>query len=211
MKHDWTELMWVQSAALGDLLDSIDDDQFDEASLCDGWAVRDVIGHMLVGHTTPMPKMVGLILAYRGNINKGSMERSKELGSSLTPRELRTQWRAVADGHVTRGISRVIPRKEGFLDHFVHEQDIRRPLGLPAPDDSSRLVPALDAVVSVRSPIFAPAKRVAGVRLEATDIDWKHGAGPVVRGRAEALVMAAAGRGAALLDLEGEGVSALKD
>ncbi|MBX7070737.1 MAG: maleylpyruvate isomerase family mycothiol-dependent enzyme, partial [Microthrixaceae bacterium] len=134
---------------------------------------------------------------------------SKEPAARLSPAEIPRQWRAVATGRVRKGISRVIPQKEGFLDHFVHEQDIRRPLGLPAPNDASLLRAALDAAVSVRSPVFAPAKRVKGLSLEATDIDWSHGDGPVVRGPAEALVMAAAGRTVAVTELEGDGVARL--
>ncbi|MCB0978773.1 MAG: maleylpyruvate isomerase family mycothiol-dependent enzyme [Acidimicrobiales bacterium] len=209
MQHDWDALLWNQSAALVSLLDEIDDEALDAPSLCDGWAVRDVIGHMLVGHTTPMPQMLRLVLAYRGNIPKGSFEKSKERAASLTADELRQNWREVSEGHIRKGISRLVPRKEGFLDHFVHEQDIRRPLDLPAPSDAARLLPALDATVSVNGPMFAPAKRVKGVRLEATDVDWQHGVGPVVRGPGEALVMAAAGRSAALADLEGDGVPTL--
>lgn len=209
MDHDWNALLWRQSSALADLLDGIDDDALDTPSLCEGWAVRDVIGHMVLGHTTSMPRMLALVASYRGNVPKGSLEKSKAYASGVQPDELRRAWRAVVDGRITKGISRVIPRKEGFLDHFVHEQDIRRPLGLAAPQDAERLLPALDASTSVRGPFFAPAKRVTGIRLEATDVDWHHGDGPVVRGPGEALVMAAAGRKAALVDLEGDGVDRL--
>ncbi|MCC7076818.1 MAG: maleylpyruvate isomerase family mycothiol-dependent enzyme [Acidimicrobiia bacterium] len=206
MGHDWTALLWQQSSALADLADALDDADLDHVSLCEGWTARDVFGHMLVGHTTQMPKILALVVSYRGNIAKGSYEKSKELAAGLTPAEIRTRWRSVATEHTLKGISRLIPKRDGFLDHFVHEQDIRRPLGLPAPTDQARLQPALDAAVTVSSPIFAPAKRVKGLRLEATDLDWTHGDGPSVRGSAEALVMAAAGRTAAIADLEGDGV-----
>lgn len=209
MGHDWNALLWRQSSALVDLLDEIDDASLDTPSLCEGWAIRDVIGHMVLGHTTPMPRMLRLVASYRGNVPKGSLEKSKEYASSVSADELRRAWREVADGRITKGISRVIPRKEGFLDHFVHEQDIRRPLGLAAPHDMDRLLPALDATTSVRGPFLAPAKRVKGIRLEATDVDWHHGDGPVARGPGEALIMAAAGRSTALADLEGDGVDRL--
>jgi hypothetical protein len=39
----------------------------------------------------------------------------------------------------------------------------------------------------------------------ATDLDWSHGSGPEVRGSGEALLMAMAGRRAALDDLDGPG------
>lgn len=209
MGHDWTALLWQQSGALADLAEQLDDADLDHASLCEGWAVRDVFGHMLVGHTTPMPQILALMVTYRGNITRGSYEKSKELATSLTPEEIRRRWRSVASERTLKGISRLIPKRDGFLDHFVHEQDMRRPLGLPAPTDPALLRPALDAAVAVRSPIFAPAKRVKGLRLEATDVEWTHGDGPVVRGSAEALVMAAAGRSAAVADLEGTGVANL--
>jgi uncharacterized protein (TIGR03083 family) len=207
MDHDWQALLWEQSTALADLIDGIDDADFDHDSLCEGWKVRDVIGHMLVGHTTPMLKILGLTAKYRFNVPRGSFEMSKDLAAKLTPEEIRTQWRAVAEQHTRNGIARTIPYPDGFIDHFIHEQDIRRPLGLPAPTDADRLIAALDATVKVKGPMFAPAKAVKGLRLEATDVDWSHGEGPVVRGPAEAIVLAAAGRKVALADLEGDGVA----
>lgn len=207
--HDWTSLLWQQTTALADLLDSMDDPDLDRPSLCAGWDVRDVYGHMLLGHTTPMHRMLAMVVTYRGDLDKGSLERSRQLVAALTPADLRSRWRAVAENRVTKGVSRVIPSKEGFLDHFVHEQDVRRPLGLARPDDAALLRPALDAVVSVRSRLFAPAKRVAGLRLEATDLDWAHGSGPVVQGPAEALILGASGRSAALAELSGEGAARL--
>jgi hypothetical protein len=48
-----------------------------------------------------------------------------------------------------------------------------------------------------------------GVRLVATDLDWSHGNGPEVRGSGEALLMAMAGRPAALDDLDGPGKAKL--
>jgi len=33
--------------------------------------------------------------------------------------------------HPRQGISRLIPTKTGFLDHLIHNQDIRRPTGQP--------------------------------------------------------------------------------
>jgi hypothetical protein len=41
--------------------------------------------------------------------------------------------------------------------------------------------------------------------LEADDVDWAVGTGPVARGPGEALVMALAGRAVALGDLAGAG------
>jgi hypothetical protein len=52
-------------------------------------------------------------------------------------------------------------------------------------------------------------KRIAGLRLEATDTDWSTGSGPLVRGPLEALVVVMTGRKVALTDIEGDGVPIL--
>ncbi len=49
-------MMWDEVADIGALLHELDDEAFDTPSLCDGWAVRDVLGHMGLGHTTPMAR-----------------------------------------------------------------------------------------------------------------------------------------------------------
>lgn len=48
-------------------------------------------------------------------------------------------------------------------------------------------------------------KRLAGLRLVATDLDVRHGDGPEVAGPTEALLMAAAGRADAVAELSGPG------
>ena len=61
LDHDYDDLLWSESADLVALMDELDDAEFDHASLCHGWRVRDVVSHLVLGHVTPMPKMVGLI------------------------------------------------------------------------------------------------------------------------------------------------------
>ena len=105
---------------------------------------------------------------------------------------------------IRRGISKVIKPAEGLVDHLIHHQDIRRPLGRPRVIPADRLVAALDVVPGLGG--FVGAKqRVAGLRLVATDVDWSHGSGPEVTGPGEAILLAASGRPAGLEDLSGEG------
>ena len=59
------------------------------------------------------------------------------------------------------------------------------------------------------APTIRGAWRARGVRLVASDVDWSHGTGPEVRGTGEALLMAMAGRLAALDDLDGAGKAKL--
>jgi hypothetical protein len=59
------------------------------------------------------------------------------------------------------------------------------------------------------NPRLGAGRRIRGLRLRATDIDWTHGRGPEVTGTGEALLMAMAGRPAAVPDLGGPGLTTL--
>src|SRR5690349_3037302 len=125
-------MMWEEVADIGILLHELDDPAFDAPSLCAGWAVRDVLGHMGLGHTTPFPSMVARVGRYGFNVTKASFRESKELFAGKSADDIRHFWDDVmVAGHPMRGISRLIPTKAGFLDHLVHNQDIRRPTGKP--------------------------------------------------------------------------------
>jgi uncharacterized protein (TIGR03083 family) len=205
-------MMWDEVADIGVLLHELDDASFDAPSLCDGWAVRDVIGHMGVGHTTPMAQMVVRIGKYGFNVTKASFSESKRFAAERSPAELREFWDTVMVGeHPRKGIAKLIPDNAGFLDHLIHNQDIRRPLGATRVVPADHLVRALEIASSTGNPMFNPKKTVTGLRLVATDVEWSRGDGPAVEGPGEAIVMAAAGRRVALDDLRGDGVEVLRD
>ena len=208
---DEKAMMWDEVADIGKLLHELDDAAFDTPSLCDGWKVRDVLGHMGAGHTTPGGTML-MKVARRGfNVTKASFEESQEMFAGKSADEIRSFWDDVMIGqHPMKGISKMIPSKAAFLDHLVHNQDIRRPTGKPREIAEDRLRRALELVRSEGNPMFNPKKNAAGLRLEATDIDWSDGDGPSVQGPGEALVLAASGRRAALADLTGDGVDVLR-
>ena len=58
--------------------------------------------------------------------------------------------------------------------------------------------------------VLGAKKRIAGLKLRATDADWTHGDGPEVSGPMVSLVMAMTGRKAAIEDLKGDGVDTLR-
>ena len=72
--------------------------------------------------------------------------------------------------------------------------------------------PSLCTAWKVRD-VVAHVKRVKGLHLKATDLDWEHGdaGGAEVTGTGEAILMAMAGRPAALDDLSGPGVAQLRE
>ena len=90
----------------------------------------------------------------------------------------------------------------------VHGEDIRRPLGERKEVPEQALVKLADFYKG-SSLIVGAKKRIAGLKLRATDASWSHGDGPEVSGPLLSLVMVMTGRKAALDDLSGEGTSML--
>jgi uncharacterized protein (TIGR03083 family) len=204
-------MMWDEVADIGALLHELDDEAFDTPSLCAGWAVRDVLGHMAIGHTTPMPETLARLRKYAFNVTKASFTESKTMFAGQSADEIRRFWDEVMVArHPRNGISKLITSKSGFLDHLVHNQDIRRPAGKPRAIPEARLRRALELVRGEATPLFNSKRKVAGLKLSASDIGWTAGDGPAVQGPGEAIVLAAAGRTAALADLEGDGVALLR-
>jgi len=209
MTHDYMTLMWEESGDMASLLAELPDADWERPSLCAGWDIKAVISHMLLGHTTPMPKMLAIVGRYGFNVPKASAEMSPRYGAEHTPAQLSAGWADVVSRQTRKGISRVIPAKEGFFDHLVHNQDMRRPLGRTRAIPEHRLLAALDAMPTIGGFVGAK-KRAKGLCWTATDVGWTWGEGPQVTGTAEALILAASGRAATLDELTGDGVATLR-
>jgi uncharacterized protein (TIGR03083 family) len=91
----------------------------------------------------------------------------------------------------------------------VHGEDIRRPLGLQHRAPEAALVAVADSYK--KSNLLLGAKRrIAGLKLNATDSDWVWGDGPQVSGPLISLILAMTGRTGADGDLTGEGLVTLQ-
>jgi uncharacterized protein (TIGR03083 family) len=91
---------------------------------------------------------------------------------------------------------------------LVHGDDIRRPLGIKYAYPADAAAAVADSYSSTNL-VMGAKKRIAGVKLVATDTDWSHGDGPEASGPMMALLMVIAGRKPALADLSGDGVATL--
>jgi len=206
---DYDRLRLEEMSSISDLAHGLSEEQWDHASLCDGWRVRDVISHMCLGYTTPMPSMLAKIGRYGFSVDKASKQESIAFASSRSPAEILAVFDTIHRQNIRKGITRFIKPQEGLVDHLVHHQDIRRPLHLPRPMPEDRLRAALDVVPGIGGFVKAKA-RTAGLRLVADDLDWSHGDGAEVRGSGEAILLAATGRREVLDELKGEGVDTLR-
>ncbi|MGY2128326.1 maleylpyruvate isomerase family mycothiol-dependent enzyme [Blastococcus sp. SYSU DS0617] len=184
---------------LRDLLSGLSPEQWRVPSLCAGWTVQDVVAHVLSYDELGARQLAERLARGLFSVDRANAIGLREYGTR-TPEELLR----LLDSHLTpTGLTAGMGGAIALTDGMIHQQDIRRPLGLHRHIPAERLVPAL------RTALFAPtllgAWRVRDVRLVATDIDWSFGRGPEVRGAAEALLMTVAGRPAAVADLSGPG------
>jgi uncharacterized protein (TIGR03083 family) len=179
-------------------------EQWDAPTLCSEWRVRDVVGHMLATYERGFTAMIGVLARHRFSPDAAVGAIAVDRVRDRPPAELLDSWTAQ-----TRrgGVSRALPVKGLFYDHFVHHQDMRRPLGMPRVIPPDRLVALLDVAPTYGG--FRSKQRARGLRLEATDVDWSFGSGPEVHGPAEAMLMALSGRPVALAELAGDGVPTL--
>ena len=108
-----------------------------------------------------------------------------------------------------RGLTTWFGGRIALTDGVIHQQDIRRPLGLPRAIPADRMLCALQFART--APTIGAAKRIRGLALVATDLDWSAGKGPAVEGSAEALLMAVAGRRDIVRELSGPGQPTLAE
>jgi uncharacterized protein (TIGR03083 family) len=173
--------------------------QWASPSLCAGWSVRDVAAHCVSFEGLSPSELAVRFLEGRLQTDRINALAVADLAGRSTA-QLVTTLRENAEPH---GLGGGFGGRVALTDNMIHQQDIRRPLGIGRTIPPERLRVALDFVRY--APTIRGAWRARGVALIATDLDWSHGKGPEVRGSGEALLMAMAGRPDALLDLDGPG------
>jgi uncharacterized protein (TIGR03083 family) len=194
-----------ERSALADDLDTLDDSQWDTPSLCSQWRIRHVVGHLVGGADVKMgPFLVGMVKNGM-SFHRCMAQEGLTLGAA-SPDVLRRQFRNIIGTHRTPPGAKP---EVMLVDLVCHCGDIRRPLGMTRSVPEATLVTVADTVTGIGFPIQAK-KRVAGLRLRATDADWSTGDGPPVEGPLASLIFVAAGRQAPLEDLSGEGKQTLQ-
>ena len=171
---------------LADYLDTLDDKAWQTQSLCSQWTVREVAGHLSMPLSTSGPKFLASVVANGFNFDKTNDKLSRARAAKLTPPELAASLRDNAEHKFKPPF---FGPEAPLTDLVVHNSDIRRPLGQTVPVPKERATAVLDFLVGAPRG-FVEKRRIAGLRFEATDVDWSHGDGQLVRGPAEALILA---------------------
>ncbi|GGF32093.1 hypothetical protein GCM10011519_01870 [Marmoricola endophyticus] len=184
-----------------DWLDTLSDDQLDHPSLCAGWRVREVAGHLAQAGAVSVPAMFVQVARSGFNPHRANTAFARRFGADRPQDLIRT--------HAEKKLDLPFVGVHGqFVDLQVHGADMRVPL------DAAWVPPVGYAAEALRfleggAIGFAPRKRVAGLRVEATDADVAWGSGAALRGTSYDLVLALCGRRHALSGLEGPGTDVI--
>jgi uncharacterized protein (TIGR03083 family) len=198
-----------QRIGLADQVGGLDSAAWDSPSWCDGWRVRDVLGHLV--HLAEASQLsMGLDMLRNGGLTNRALSRCAcRLGALPVP-DLADRLRAAANGrfHVA-GVARTIVLGE----LAAHGSDMLRPLSLDVAVPPAELTPVLDTYVRFGRVAFGRKDRGAFGRgqvcLVATDCGWRHGHGDELRGRAIDLLLLLANRRQVLPELSGPGLDHL--
>jgi uncharacterized protein (TIGR03083 family) len=197
-------LVHAERAALAADLADLTDQQWATPSLCTGFSVRQVLAHLTAGASLNPVRWLAGVIRCRFDFDKMvAMRLAEQVGA--TPAETLARF-----GHVvTSTVKAPVPTEAVLGEAIVHGEDIRRPLGIHRDYPVTTLTQL--ACYYQGSDLVVPAKRrIAGLRLQASDGPFATGSGPLASGSTLALIMAMTGRVTYCDELDGDGVAALR-
>ncbi|MCX7521226.1 maleylpyruvate isomerase family mycothiol-dependent enzyme [Microbacterium sp. STN6] len=198
----WDTAMGDTLEAIATMLERLSPEQWESPSLCEGWRVRDVAGHIVwrVGASTGDMLRDGFSLWPRKHLNpmramdELSLKQAEADYASIVNR-IRAIAVARRSGEGRRGITEL-------TEVVVHGFDMASPLGIDLGVDGT-----VTGAVALRRSLLLPAGVRQVIRrrtLNATDAGWQLGRGPQIDGTAEAIVLFLFGRAALPKAVSGE-------
>ncbi|BBY44050.1 maleylpyruvate isomerase family mycothiol-dependent enzyme [Mycolicibacterium celeriflavum] len=202
MPNDVWPLVHAERRALIADLETLDEAQWVQPSLCDGWSVHDVAAHMVDVATTTRLGFVAAMAKARFDFdrqNAHGIERARGASPQQTLQRLREA--------AARTSTPPAPLDTRIVEEVLHGEDIRRPLGFTREYPMEAVVRALRHQARMSASFGGAKDLVKRIRIVATDADVALGSGSQVRGPALALLLAISGRRVALDELDGPGVA----
>jgi uncharacterized protein (TIGR03083 family) len=199
----WPLIHAEREALIADL-GTLTDEQWATPSLCDGWTVRDVLGHMISTAQMTPPKFFASMAAAGFRFNNMN---AKGVAAQATANP--ADGLANLRSHLKDTTHPPGPVEAMLGEAVIHPADIRTPLGIAHEYPEEALIRVADFYKGSNL-IVGAKRRIDGLTLRATDTGWTTGSGPEVTGPHLSLVLAMVGRSAALADLSGEGLATLR-
>lgn len=200
-----TPMVIDERRSLSEFLGTLEPEQWSTTSWCHKWTVRDLVAHLTAAGNITAPHFFGGIIKTGFSFDK-FVEGDLKHYNDGSPADVKARFDQIVDS--TRK-----PPGPAYIalgEVMVHGEDIRRPLGSRGDHPAEHLSTLAELYRKTGAPLRAK-KRLDGLRLEATDVDWSAGDGPAVRGPCMSLILAMVGRAGALDDCEGEGVATLRE
>ncbi|MDQ2850132.1 MAG: maleylpyruvate isomerase family mycothiol-dependent enzyme [Actinomycetota bacterium] len=195
MNDVWTLVHAERRALIQDLTD-LTNAQWEQASLCAGWAVRDVAAHLVNNAKATRWGVVRDMARARFDFDRqtaAGVERER----GATPAETLAKLRDVVQRTSTPPAS----LDSRLVEEVVHGEDIRVPLGITRAYPIDVTVTSLLYQARTSTALGGSKQRIASLRLHADDADVTIGDGALVTGPALSLLMVISGRSPALLPL----------
>jgi uncharacterized protein (TIGR03083 family) len=196
----------VDRLAFADYLGTLTAGDWDSPTWCDEWTVKGVTTHLLVTPTMSKGQVFRSFLASGFNLDKMSAKLVTQMTAAMSTDEI------IAKTRSTAGVTSAPPGLKPmgvFGELLAHSSDIALAIGKPFELPVAHYTAGLDHFKNVQ-PVLGCKKRIAGLRLRATDAEWSTGDGPLVEGDAQHLLAAMTGRRQAIDNLTGEGVATLR-
>ncbi|MFC9982803.1 maleylpyruvate isomerase family mycothiol-dependent enzyme [Gordonia sp. NPDC127522] len=195
------EFARLERAEFAEMAAGLSPSQWDMPSLCAGWSVRDVVAHTIAYLGQSRTRLTINMYRARGDLDRLNAVELHRFAAA-DPAKL---VRLLQAGIEPAGAGALYGGRVALIECMVHQQDVRRAVGLPRCIPLDRVRASLN--YARISPVIRGARLVHGVRLSATDMDWTIGNGPEVRGSGEALLLTMTGRGPSVRnELTGDGV-----
>ena len=186
-------------------LKTLPDDAWTRPSLVAGWTVRQVVAHLIALSSITLGSFLTGMASNGFSLNRLNDVGARRVADACSNAHLidRLDARVTARTHPPGPVMTLLG------EVVVHGEDIHRALDGYGTHPVEHLTALTDFYK--RSNLVIPAKkRVAGLRLRATDTAWTSGDGPEVNGPLIALLLAMTGRTVAVDDLAGAGVATLR-
>jgi uncharacterized protein (TIGR03083 family) len=179
---------YAERERLAELLAELSVDQWDTASLCAGWRVREVVAHITMPFRTSAPRFVMGLVAARLSFNRYADKVARRDGARMTADELlgtlrdnvHHRWQPPGGGPA------------GALSHdVIHGLDITEVLGLP-PAPAQRIATVLRHARPRALAYFGVD--LSDIELRATDEDLHLGTGRVIELPVKEILLTVTGR-----------------
>jgi len=201
---NYLPMIHAERRSLGVFLDTISPEQWTTPTWCHKWNVQDLVGHLTAAGNITAPHFFGGFIRTGFNFDK-FVEGDMQKYAQGSPADVRARYDAIIESDRTPPG----PAYVALGEVMVHGEDIRRPLGARGDHPAEHLTTLAEVYKKTGAPLRAK-KRLVGLKLEATDVEWSTGDGPEVRGPCMSLILAMVGRTGALDDCEGPGVETLR-